>query len=132
MCLSSSQLLSDQGWFLNRQKCKNETRITLIEILTDNDLPTLVIVLDVIDCNRQVDDASLGKLSGVLEMGVVILAWCVFNRYMMVGVSMSDFKKYLIPGHHCDTFVHGIVHKNSDSIGRQGNAIGSDEAGKKC
>ena len=49
---------------------------------------------------------------------------------MMVGVSMSDFKKYLIPGHHCDTFVNGIVHKNSDSIGRQGNAIGSDEAGK--
>ena len=79
MCLSSSQLLSDQGWFLKRQKCKNETRITLIEILTDNDLPTLVIVLDVIDCNRQVDDAALGKLPGDLEMGVVMLAWYVFQ-----------------------------------------------------
>ena len=50
-----------------------------IEILTDNDLPTLVIVLDVIDCNRQVDDAALGKLPGDLGMGVVILAWWVFH-----------------------------------------------------
>ena len=81
MCLSSSQLLSDQGWFLDRQKCKKNhfKRRDSIEILTDNDLPTLVIVLDVIDCNRQVDDAALGKLPGDLEMGVVILAWCVFQ-----------------------------------------------------
>ena len=85
MCLSSSQLLSDQGWFLNRQKNEKKRntdhfkRRDSIEILTDNDLPTLVIVLDVIDCNRQVDDAALGKLPGDLEMGVVIFSLVGFS-----------------------------------------------------